>query len=171
MGPCFPSLKYITPNPSADCTGFNPRCIRRDISVYSSSGWTKDSDTADVIKNYPDPTAWIYRFQGDFPNGYMGVHTAGHFTWGGDPGGDFANSPADPVFWLHHANVDRIFWIWQNQNPDARTYAVGGTITINNNPPSRNATLDDLIDLGINGGSLTLRDGSSTIGGPFCYVY
>lgn len=28
-----------------------------------------------------------------------------------------AISPADPMFWLHHANVDRIWAIWQQKNP------------------------------------------------------
>jgi len=31
------------------------------------------------------------------------------------------NSPADPVFWLHHANIDRLWAEWQKthrgQNP------------------------------------------------------
>ncbi|MGE9752333.1 tyrosinase family protein [Bacillus inaquosorum] len=27
-------------------------------------------------------------------------------------------SPADPVFWLHHAEVDRLWHIWQKQHPD-----------------------------------------------------
>jgi tyrosinase len=26
-------------------------------------------------------------------------------------------SPADPVFFLHHANVDRIWSIWQSEHP------------------------------------------------------
>jgi tyrosinase len=25
----------------------------------------------------------------------------------------------DPVFWLHHANVDRLFAMWQALNPDS----------------------------------------------------
>ncbi len=25
-----------------------------------------------------------------------------------------ATSPADPVFWLHHANLDRLWWVWYN---------------------------------------------------------
>lgn len=35
-------------------------------------------------------------------------------------GGDMANvtiSPNDPVFFLHHANVDRLWAIWQEKNP------------------------------------------------------
>ena len=101
----------------------------------------------------------------------MGVHAAGHFTIGGDPGGDFYTSPGDPTFFLHHAQVDRTWWMWQNQDPAHRTYAVAGTITFSNTPPSRNATLDDLIDLGVKGDAIKLRDTMSTLAGPFCYVY
>jgi tyrosinase len=25
--------------------------------------------------------------QGDYPNGYLGIHSGGHYTIGGDPGG------------------------------------------------------------------------------------
>ena len=30
---------------------------------------------------------------------------------------DLMHSPADPLFWLHHANVDRIWSKWQAKNP------------------------------------------------------
>jgi len=47
-----------------------------------------------------------------------GVHNA---VGGPDPalGGQMAgpNSPADPLFWLHHANIDRIWAEWQDNNP------------------------------------------------------
>lgn len=33
--------------------------------------------------------------------------------------GDFM-SPVDPVFWLHHANVDRLWHLWQRFNPSTR---------------------------------------------------
>jgi hypothetical protein len=33
--------------------------------------------------------------------------------------GDFM-SPVDPAFWLHHANVDRLWWRWQKLNPTTR---------------------------------------------------
>ena len=47
------------------------------------------------------------------------THNAGHRFIGGHMAGAF--SPNDPVFWLHHANVDRIWAQWQDyqvaQNP------------------------------------------------------
>jgi tyrosinase len=110
--------------------------------------------------------------QGDFPNGFLGVHTGGHFTIGGDPGGDLFASPADPMFFLHHAMIDRVWWAWQNQDLSKRRDAIGGTLTVNNMPPSRNATLDDTITMGFVGvPELKIREATSTTDGPFCYVY
>jgi tyrosinase len=100
------------------------------------------------------------------------VHTGGHFTIGGDPGGDLFVSPGDPAFFLHHAMIDRTYWTWQNQDVASRQYALDGTITVNNMPPSRNAVLSDTIELGYVGVPVvTIKDVSSTIAGPLCYVY
>lgn len=67
--------------------------------------------------------------------------------------------------------IDRVYWIWQNQGLPERINAISGTITMSNNPPSRDATLDDLQDMGVNGGPIKLRDLTSTVDGPFCYIY
>ena len=43
-------------------------------------------------------------------------------------GGDMMNvsiSPNDPVFFLHHANVDRLWAIWQEKNPSQRYLPTG----------------------------------------------
>ncbi|OWP04095.1 hypothetical protein B2J93_5916 [Marssonina coronariae] len=45
--------------------------------------------------------------------------------------------------------VDRVWWIWQAQDLEARLKAVSGTMTMFNIPPSRNATLNDDVDLGL----------------------
>lgn len=110
--------------------------------------------------------------QGDFPSGFLGVHTAGHYTVGGDPGGDLFVSPGDPFFFLHHAMIDRTWWTWQNLDIKKRQYSVQGTITVNNEPPSRNATLDDTFNLDFVGvPTVSIRETSHTLGGPFCYIY
>ncbi|KAF2458430.1 hypothetical protein BDY21DRAFT_414745 [Lineolata rhizophorae] len=173
LGPVSPSLTYVSANPQADGLGYNPRCISRDISPYVAQHWNKDEDTADLIKNYNDIESFQDHMQGDgFTNGFLGVHTGGHFMNGGDPGGDLFASPGDPYFFLHHAMIDRVFWTWQNQDPRHRTNVVGGHITLNNSPPSAEGTLDDPLDIGVNGDTITIGDAASTIGGtPFCYIY
>jgi tyrosinase len=51
-----------------------------------------------------------------------GIHGSVHI-WVGGTMSDASVSPADPVFWLHHANLDRLWWVWYNspagnhQNP------------------------------------------------------
>lgn len=45
-----------------------------------------------------------------------GIHNSGHVWVGGSMLG-FATAPADPVFWMHHAEIDRIWAEWQAANP------------------------------------------------------
>jgi tyrosinase len=96
-----PVLPYVTPNPRPDGLGYNPRCIIRDLSTYISTRSTNASDIYNLITRYTDIGAFQGRLQGDFVYGYFGIHAGGHYTIGGDPGGDFFASPADPYFFFH----------------------------------------------------------------------
>jgi tyrosinase len=57
-----------------------------------------------------------------FSSPINGIHGGVHI-WIGGTMSDASVSPADPVFWLHHANLDRLWWVWYNspqgnhQNP------------------------------------------------------
>ena len=35
-------------------------------------------------------------------------------------------SPGDPIFFLHHAWLDRLWWLWQSAAPDTRLTEIGG---------------------------------------------
>ncbi|KAF2645886.1 Di-copper centre-containing protein [Massarina eburnea CBS 473.64] len=52
-------------------------------------------------------------------------HTAGHGGVGGTML-DVVASPSDPLFFLHHTNLDRLWWQWQSQNLSARLTDMGG---------------------------------------------
>lgn len=67
--------------------------------------------------------------------------------------------------------IDRTFWIWQNLDPRNRRDVVAGTLTVFNQPPSRNATLDDIVNLGVLAEDQRLGDLLDTTAGPFCYIY
>ncbi|GAB1310590.1 tyrosinase [Madurella fahalii] len=48
------------------------------------------------------------------------IHNNIHYWVGGD-GGHMSQIPVatfDPIFWLHHCNLDRLFAIWQTLNPE-----------------------------------------------------
>ncbi|KAK7984514.1 hypothetical protein PG989_011916 [Apiospora arundinis] len=155
---------------------YDPRCIRHDISVPLAQKWSGDEHIVDLLLNplyQTDIGAFQDRLQytGNNTFGWYGLHQFGHFLTNGDPSGDFFNSPNEPLFWLHHGMVDRVWWIWQNQKPVERAFQVDGTRTMNNKPPSDNATIEDTFDMGYNGGEVVIKDLVSTVAGPYCYIY
>jgi len=110
---------------------------------------------------------------------------------GGNPGADPFTSPGDPAFWLHHAQVDRMYWIWQMMDLKNRqvgfhrrsnksepgadeciTQGVAFTNTMLDFPPSAKTTVEDIINMGPLGSELKIKDVMNTVGGsPLCYVY
>jgi tyrosinase len=188
LGPVYPTL--AEPEVVSTGTGFvyNPRCLKRDISVWLTSQWSTDNHSSTLIENNPDIYWFQTSMQGELTTTSYGVHAAGHFTYGGDPGGvslrpgeaknqmltfqqDVYSSPGDPAFFLHHGQIDRTWWIWQNQNLPSTLSAISGTITFFDLSPSRNGTLEDYIDLGINAEPIPIKDMMSTLDGPLCYIY
>ena len=101
LGPVFTDSNCVPRNPISNQTdpnvglGYNPRCLKRDISSWTSSQWTNDEQVVSLLNSPDMKTFWANMQGGDpaFANNFMGVHTAGHFTIGGDPGSDFFTSP------------------------------------------------------------------------------
>jgi tyrosinase len=155
-------------NSRADGYGYNPRCIKRDLSSYLTNRDATTAKIASLITSSRD----IGTFQNTMQAG-TGVHSAGHFTISGDPGSDFYVSPGDPAFWLHHSMIDRTWYIWQTQDFANRQQVIsGGTSMIGFN--SRQQSLDDLVDLevlNVDGKAYKIKELVSTVDGPMCYVY
>ncbi|GLA09751.1 hypothetical protein AnigIFM60653_000692 [Aspergillus niger] len=173
LGPVDPTLQIpglVAQNGSG--LDYNPRCLRRDISPWTALGWTKSSDVMSLIEKCDNISCFEWTMQGFFEEGFLGVHTAGHFTIGGDPGGDLYTSPGDPAFYVHHAMIDRVFWIWQNLNPANRTYVVKGPDFIDGLIASPNTTIHDLLYMGNLTVSREIYDVlDTTAGTPLCYIY
>ncbi|KZZ92311.1 tyrosinase [Ascosphaera apis ARSEF 7405] len=172
LGPISPGMAGIESNGTGK--DYNPRCLKRDINPYLSKGWLKYSDITRLINKNDNHYWFVMKMMGSFmgtaPKDFN-VHTAGHSVIGGDPGSDLFSSPGDPAFFLHHSQIDRTWWIWQNQKPKERLYDLEGTHTIFNNPPSKNVTLDESVDLGVNAKPRVIRTMMDTMSGPFCYYY
>ena len=79
------------------------------------------------------------------------------------------NENLDPLFYLHHANLDRIWWDWQQVNPSTRLYDVSGRSTIT--PPFHNITLDFGLDLGDFAPIMPIHQVMDIHSGPMCYTY
>ncbi len=111
-----------------DGSGFdyNPRCLKRDVSLFWAN-FTKPTDVVALVGGNDNLEAFSTFFE--LP---LGVHGSGHFTIGGDPGDDPFVSAGDPIFYLHHAQVDRLWTIWQALDPKTRFGQVFGTSTAHN---------------------------------------
>ncbi|KAK4171012.1 hypothetical protein QBC36DRAFT_295759 [Triangularia setosa] len=170
IGPGAPVMNNVPKNPLSSGGGYNPRCMRRDISVDAALGATADraynllTKSKDINtfyntmltppRNASDPYNW-------------GIHTAGHYISGGDPGGDPMVSPGDPIFYFHHASLDRLWWIWQMMDPEKR---VNAQVTLGGrDAATRKLDLKwlapDVIPV------LEAHDGLGGAGGMFCHVY
>lgn len=120
-------INDLPKNPLANGTGSNPRCMRRDLNINSALGATAEISYNLITKSKDINTFYntLLTPPRNNSNPYnWGVHEAGHFIAGGDPGGDPLCSPGDPVFYFHHAMMDRLWWIWQMQDPENRLNAV-----------------------------------------------
>ncbi|KAK3689443.1 tyrosinase-like protein [Podospora appendiculata] len=156
-------------NPFAD----NPRCLKRDLNIESLQRFSSFRNTTELILNQKTVEWFQGTMQGEPPYLYpsLGVHGGGHNAIGGDPGSDPSTSPGDPSFYLHHAQVDRVYWIWQNLDW-ANRQGVFGPVNLLNYPPGPNTTLEDYLPLEPLGKPVQIKSVINTVGGsPLCYVY
>lgn len=80
------------------------RMVIRDQAAYDTSPFSSSSPGG--IRNLLE--GWI---------GNESIHNSVHVWVGGDM--SLSSSPNDPVFFLHHCNVDRIWAAWQERHPEA----------------------------------------------------
>ncbi|KAK4460922.1 hypothetical protein QBC42DRAFT_100129 [Cladorrhinum samala] len=163
----------ITEQNPAGPFAYNPRCLKRDLTTAINQMFANASSTLSTILQPQNIVDFQNKLQGNSPD--IGIHGGGHFALGGDPGRDFFVSPGDPAFYFHHSMIDRVWWIWQQLDPQTRTKgatAIAGTNTFLNNPPSADTTLEDYVDAGYAAGTpKKIKELLSTTAGPFCYVY
>lgn len=122
-GPFVGYVNAIGPNwqITDGCIGrqhaFNPL---RDVSFVplllpNSTNVTAQTDYCLTLTTWEEASTCIY----------LTPHVAGHVAMGSIRGDAFA-SPSDPLFFLHHAYIDKLWYLWQEANRPARTYAIGG---------------------------------------------
>jgi hypothetical protein len=79
------------------------------VTPYDSAPWNRSSNTSTSYRN---------RLEGV-------IHNPGHM-WVGGSMMDMS-SPNDPVFWLHHCNIDRLWADWQRLHPTEPYLPPSGT--------------------------------------------
>lgn len=87
--------------------------VRHPIHVHRSLGHHGRLPSPFDVESLITNTSLSYT---SFTSALEGFHNDVH-NWVGGTMGNIMISPADPVFWLHHAQVDRLWSIWQSGNP------------------------------------------------------
>ncbi|KAH6572570.1 hypothetical protein BASA61_006961 [Batrachochytrium salamandrivorans] len=135
-------------------------CLTRSIGGLGALGSSFSPEIVQLIvttkKNFPDMHGSIE----------WGPHANIHEGVGGNMA-DVSMSTNDPIFMLHHCNVDRLWWMWQQYNPNlALTYSG----TLSNGSAANAAEIMQLYGL-LNASwpVSSLLDTKS--GGPLCYQY
>jgi tyrosinase len=175
----------------------NPHCVQRNIEVElaeSTLGWT-----ANVLPLLKNTLFANFSRQFDYPTtgAQLGIHRGGHAGVSGEvwPSPflflslhlqglsrirtdreqmvDVWSSINDPLFFLHHAQLDRVWWMWQSLNPSANLWAIGGRVYPNG---TGEVTLDYPVQMSpFTAPDTTVRAVMDTLNrdgsGPLCYVY
>lgn len=106
------------------------RPLKRNLyEKYSTWVYQDKEDRAMQQTNFWDMNKWM---EGLIEQRWDAIHGGGHFIVGGYPGSDGTGadvwtSPLEPLFWLHHTNLDRIWWDWQQKQPDYK-FQIGGSM-------------------------------------------
>ncbi len=82
-----------------------PHTVTRNIGALATLPTTADVTTAMGNGTF-----------NSFGQAVEGIHNSGHVWVGGSMGG-VLTAPTDPIFWMHHAEIDRIWAEWQAANP------------------------------------------------------
>ncbi|KAI8224351.1 Tyrosinase-like protein orsC [Colletotrichum sp. SAR 10_86] len=140
-GPFANMTIHMGPGPS---TAYKAQCVRRDF-VPSKFIASASVEAVSTGMDYADFGSFTRQTE-------LTVHGAGHVGVGGLYGvlTDAWASPGDPLFYLHHANMDRLWWSWQSKNLSTRLTEISGPIVANDwlNEKGRNVTLDDIVFVG-----------------------
>ncbi|XEV03447.1 hypothetical protein FSHL1_008734 [Fusarium sambucinum] len=100
-----------------------PHCLNRGFNdgFNFAEKFQGKSYSPSAVSKIIDRSMNLTRFATVLENG---PHGAIHQAVGGDlvP----STSPNDPIFFLHHAQINRLWWIWQQKNPKQRNTDYSG---------------------------------------------
>ncbi|KAH0609722.1 uncharacterized protein H6S33_012268 [Morchella sextelata] len=156
----------------------NPRCLTRDFSPWIATTFL----SAQLVKDTLDQTTFGWfdvKAQGKIQNVYTyRYHGGGHLAIGGELGtlADVWSSAGDPLFYLHHTNMDRLWWEWQKKDLPARLYDISNPIypfdfPYGNATSRGNVTLEFEMPFREISKTVTIGDTMDIMGETLCYDY
>jgi tyrosinase len=93
LGPVQLSTTDGTTVSNGDGLGYNPRCLKRDLTDAINRQFANASSVVSLILQNTNIWDFQMNMQGVPGSGSIGVHGGGHYAMGGDPGRDVFTSP------------------------------------------------------------------------------
>ncbi|KAJ8070717.1 hypothetical protein OCU04_001088 [Sclerotinia nivalis] len=166
-----PTLNYgrcVDSGPFADLVvqyedGYTlPHCLTRAFAEEGFHGYSSSdvqNTTLEAILNIVD-----------YEDFYEAVESGPHDTIPNMVRGDFwiLTAPNDPIFFLHHANLDRLWWLWQQRNLTVRLSEYTGPAR---NGSAEEASLTNVLPMVGFAGDTKVADAIDTSKGLLCYSY
>lgn len=159
------TANYPWSGPGPYCQrGYNPENMRNLSSIATYKDFSVALESPDPIHN---------------PHDFPGPHGAIHLALWGDMRTDGVNnsSPNDPLFFMHHSNVDRIWKSWQELD-ESHLYDFAGNTDYYWDTGMRSGIPAQLEDPLLYGGvgalgseNLKIKDVMDTTEWPLCYTY
>ncbi|KAI8615681.1 hypothetical protein BC830DRAFT_278515 [Chytriomyces sp. MP71] len=150
-----------------DVTSGDLKCLRRN-AVHTAA------TDATFITGSLASTSFV-QFTSQDPAHYLdetNFHADGHAILGGGGFADMSNpsvSPNDPLFYLHHGLVDKVYYRWQQQC-EAFKYDYGGVLARADDPVST-GTATATTDLFVDSWPFKISQLLNTQGNTLCYTY
>ncbi|KAI0975543.1 hypothetical protein F4678DRAFT_456897 [Xylaria arbuscula] len=143
----------------------SPHCLTRSFVNYDSgevgsmSGEFIKPENMGRLARAEDYSAFRYVIEGT-------LHNVIHLEVVGDL--DELTAPNDPIFWLHHVQLDRLWWQW-HQEDQARIWDYG---EYHKKKPERHASLQDELNYGgLVNEKVLVSQAMDTGSGVLCYKY
>ncbi|KAE9375970.1 Di-copper centre-containing protein [Stipitochalara longipes BDJ] len=140
----------------------HPHCLSRGFSrQHENQQFYGDEFSPAVIEN-------IHQ-QEEFFSFSLGLEMGPHDAIPNLINGDFFSfeAPNDPLFFLHHTQLDRLWWLWQKESPN-RIREYNGRMESNSDQP---ASVNDRLPMDSLGVTIEVQDVLSTESSTLCYVY
>jgi tyrosinase len=111
-------------------TAYKPTCLTRDFAPQFAQLKLNSSFVDSILDNSNSFSAFDYSVQAGLEVESWTYHAGGHNAVGSELGvmADFYASPGDALFYLHHANMDRLWWIWQRREWSTRGGDISGPV-------------------------------------------
>ncbi|CZR41691.1 uncharacterized protein FPRO_11281 [Fusarium proliferatum ET1] len=150
-------------------TNYDPHCLAR--------GWNNGSENVGKMlsENYNKEAVAKVQEVKDYDHYRQKLESGPHGAIHSAIGGDMIpnTSPNDPIFFLHHAQIDRLWSLWQQEDPKTRTMEFAGYKTQDqfDGTKPEPASLDDMLLMHGLADDLKFKDLMSTQSSFLCYSY